>query len=548
MRPIKQALLDHELIVLRVIGEWWELDLTGADKAACVKAVADVLTGLDLVQERQFLAPEEMDALDDLIAHGGKIPVSTFARTHGEVRMMGPARLEREEPWFEPESAAEALWYRGFMFQGFDETAEGLIEFYYLPEELLAQFPQKKAVKPAPQSDTIISPVEAPALVPTAVSNAVDDLTTLLALAQQTSLQADKLDQLDRLLINSDSSRRSLLVNLAREMGMLRETDGGVRPTRTAVEWLQQSREQQLRTLADAWSASSWNELRRTPGLLCEGEQWQNDPISARSALLDVLPRTTDWYRLTDLIAHIRETDPDFQRPDGDYETWYIRDQLSGDYITGFDNWNRVEGRLLAFLVQGPLQWLGLAIHVITVNGTLYQLTDRALEWLQSVPASPDEVRVPLVIQSDAVLIAPHNADRYQRFQAARISEPDRVMPGQPFQYRLTAQSLARAKEEGITPERVLQFLEAATGRPVPPGVKRGINRWADRGVEGRLETAVILRVREPAILDTLRNNPKTRDFIGESLGEMSATVRPGQWEALRDAVAQLGLLLETNV
>ncbi|MCP5012161.1 MAG: hypothetical protein GY942_19460, partial [Aestuariibacter sp.] len=341
-----------------------------------------------------------------------------------------------------------------------------------------------------------------------------------------TSLQADKLDKLDQLLLDPNGDRRSLLVNLAREMGMLRETSNGVRPTRTAVDWLKQSREAQLRALADAWSRSGWNELRRTPGLQCEGEQWQNDPIAARSALLDVLPRTTDWYSLTELIAHICETNPDFQRPDGDYDNWYIRDVETDNYITGFENWNRVEGRLLAFLVQSPLHWLGLTVTVKTADGTLYQLTDRALEWLQELPTSPDEVRVPLVIQGDGILIAPHNADRYQRFQAARISEPDAVQPGKPFAYRLTPQSLSRAKEEGITPERVLQFLEAATGRPVPAGVKRGINRWAERGVEGRLETAVILRVREPGILDTLRNNSKTRDYIGESLGEMSAMVR----------------------
>ena len=68
------------------------------------------------------------------------------------------------------------------------------------------------------------------------------------------------------------------------------------------------------------------------------------------------------------------------------------------------------------------------------------------------------------------------------------------------------------------------------------------------RGVEGRLETAVILRVREAGILETLRTNPKTRDFIDESLGELAATVRLENWEKLRQAAAQLGLLLDSNV
>ncbi|MBK9056118.1 MAG: hypothetical protein IPL78_36045 [Chloroflexi bacterium] len=47
MGTLEQALLDHELIVLRVIGEWWELDLTGADKAKSAKALVKALTDLE---------------------------------------------------------------------------------------------------------------------------------------------------------------------------------------------------------------------------------------------------------------------------------------------------------------------------------------------------------------------------------------------------------------------------------------------------------------------------------------------------------------------
>ena len=46
----------------------------------------------------------------------------------------------------------------------------------------------------------------------------------------------------------------------------------------------------ELRALVDAWSRSVWNELRHTPGLVAEGEAWQNAPLLARTALMDVLP------------------------------------------------------------------------------------------------------------------------------------------------------------------------------------------------------------------------------------------------------------------
>lgn len=557
MRSLEQALQDHELIVLRVIGEWWDLDLTGSDKASCVKALAKSLPQLDLAQEMNYLLPGEAAALTELLA-AGRVPVPVFSREHGEVRLMGPARLEREEPWLDPASPAESLWYRGFLYRGFDETPEGVIEFYYLPDELMAHFPQAapaKAVKettvPYPEPVAPPKEIQTAAGQPSAgqlwAADAVDDLTTLLALAQRTALQPDRLDRLNQLLLNSDAGRRSLLVNLAREMGMLRETEEGIRPTRAAVSWLKESREVQLRALADAWSNSSWNDLCHTPGLRCEGENWHNDPILARTALLDTMPRSPNWFRLSDLIAHVKRSDPDFQRPDGNYDTWYIRDEASNSYLTGFENWERVEGRLLRFLVQGPLTWLGMVETAIDSNDgeVIYRLTPRALAWLANQALAEEEVRVPLVVQADASLIVPFNSGRYERFQAARISEAEPVTPGKPFRYRFTPRSLAEARQEGITLDRILHFLEEASGRPIPASTKRALVRWSERGVEARLETTVILRVRDAAILETLRANPKTRDLIDESLGELAAAVRPQNWQKLRQTAAQLGLLLD---
>ena len=548
MRSLEQALQDHDLIILRVIGEWWEMDLTGMDKTACAKTLAAALSQLDMPQELLYLSPEEGAALGELIAAGGQVPVAAYSRAHGEVRLMGPARLEREEPWFDPISPAESLWYRGFLYRGFDETADGLMEFYYLPEEMLAQFPGTGAgagVGTAKQAQALL-PVAAPKVTKTAVLDAADDLTTLLAAAQTTSLAPDKLVAIQTLLGDRDPDRLSLLMTLADEMGLLRQTDNHLRPTRTAVAWLKQSREAQLRDMAEAWSSSVWNDLCHTPGLRCEGESWRNDPILARTALLDHLPRNGDWYRLADLTTLLKENEPDFQRPDGNYDTWYIRDLAGDAYITGFANWELVEGRLLRFLVQGPLHWLGL-VALNGGNDDRFSLTQRALDWLAGRPPLTDEVRVPLVVQPDASILVPYNADRYQRFQVARISEAEPITPGQPYRYRLTPTALAGAQGQGISAERILQFLEEASGRPLPTSVRRAISRWAEKGTEGRLETAVVLRVREAAILETLRANPRTRPFLGESLGDLAVMVRLADWEGLREATAQLGLLLDVK-
>lgn len=551
MRTLEHALSEHELIVLRVIGEWHGLDLTGMDKSRAVDQLVEKLTQIDVLNEMEYLEPEESAALADLVRQGGRAPVGVFARDHGEVRLMGPGRMEREEPWLDPDSPAESLWYRGFLFRGFDQTDEGTLEFYYIPQELfnrLSPPAPARREEPPVAAEPVLLPVEAPDVIVTPPTDAVDDLTTLLALAQRTGLQPDRLPNLDGLLMNPGRDRRSLLLTLATEISLLRQDDERLRPTRAASKWLQDSREAQLRSLVDAWSRSVWNDLRHTPGLIAESDNWQNDPLPARTALIDALPADGRWYRIADVVAAIRRHDPDFQRPDGNYETWYIRDAGTREYLTGFDHWDRVEGRLLHFLIRGPLHWLGMT-ELSGGDGkeAAYRLTARALDWLGDEPAAADEVKVPLVVQPDGILLVPYNAGRHERFQAARIADPEPLTPGKPYRYRITPSSLAEAQEQGISPERILEFLEKASGRPVPTSVRRGITRWSERGVEGRLQPVVVLRVGNADILETLRTNPKTRDFIGESLGDLAVVVRKGEWEAFQQAVAQLGLLLDVD-
>ncbi|MEZ4518638.1 MAG: hypothetical protein R3C44_18070 [Chloroflexota bacterium] len=350
MRSLEQSLSEHNLIVLRVIAEWIGIDLTGTDKGEAVETLAQMLAQVDLREEMAEMEPGEAEALRALIAPGGRIPVAAFSRDFGDIRPMGPGRLEREEPWLDPYSPAEALWYRGFLFRGFDTTSEGHLEFFYIPTDMLAHLPMEEVVPSEPVvSVPVIHAIEPPTAVEPASNDAVDDLTTLLAFAHHTGLLPDHLHELNALLVNPDRQRRSLFLTLADEMGLVKRQNDGLRPTRSAIDWLQQSREQQLRAMMDAWSQSGWNELRHTPGLICEGEGWQNDPIAARTALLDALPRTDEWVHGDDLLATVKRADPDFQRPDGNYDTWYIRDEATRQYLSGFADWDLVEGRLLSF-------------------------------------------------------------------------------------------------------------------------------------------------------------------------------------------------------
>ncbi len=519
-----------------------DLDLANDDKKECVRAMAQAYAQVRLPLELQYLPPEEAAALEALVAAGGRVPVATFSRQFGEVRLMGPGRLEREEPWFDPVSAAEALWYRGFLYRAFDQVAEGMVEFYYLPDEWLEQFPRPAGAAPVDPAPVLVA-AESPAAHSPAPSTAVDDLTTIIAAAQMEPLPDGCLDRLRPFLLSPEPDRFALLMALGLELDLLRPGPEGSRPARPAAAWLKQGREAQLRSLADAWSRCTWSELHHTPGLVCEGSGWSNDPLVARAGLLDALPRRSDWYDLATLQAHLRETTPDFQRPDGDYDTWYVREEGSPEYLRGFKHWDRVEGRLISYLIRGPMHWLGLT----DVTATAYRLNHRGLAWLRNEPATGSDRAVPVIVAADGGLQVPVETDRYVRFQASRIADLQPLTSDQIYHYVLAPRTLARAREQGIDEARILQFLERSGDRPVPPSVRRAIQRWFAHGVEGRLSQVIVLRVKDEAILDTLRNHPDTRGFIGESLGPLAAMVRGEDWAALRRATAQLGLLLDDD-
>ena len=521
MRTLRQFLTEHELAVLRALGEWWELELTGDEKPACVEKLAKKLEQLDIEEEIGFLPADEASAIKALIRAGGKLPVPVFTRDYGKVRQMGPAALEREEPWFAPASSAEALWYRGFLFREFDDTGEGMGEFYCLPKELMPANVEPYIEEILPQTEDY-EPASTPTKFKSANSTAVDDLTTLAIFAQNGGLHSDRLAEISPYLLDDNPKRLSLLLTLGLELSILRQEGDAYKPAKGAMGWLQQSREAQLRLLAEGWSGSSWNDLRHTSGLTFEGDGWQNEPILARTALLDALPQAINWYKIADVVATIKQLNPDFQRPDGNYDTWYIRLVESGEFVKGFEHWNEVEGRLLPFLLEGALHWLGM----VDVADGVYRVQERMVDWLTDEGLPATEVAVPPTLQADGTLLVPLNANRFHRFQIGRIAESvprearaGDTMPAVAYQYKITPRSLHQARAQGIMPARVLEFLAQVTERNLPAGINRAIERWGSAGTEGRLEQVTVLRVGDPKILDILRANPKSNPYLGESLG-----------------------------
>jgi hypothetical protein len=284
--------------------------------------------------------------------------------------------------------------------------------------------------------------------------------------------------------------------------------------------------------------------LLHVPGLTLEATgSWRNDPLSARQAILRhlraALPGT--WHALDALAARVKRQQPDFAR--GEFDTWYVRDAATGDYLRGFEAWDKVEGALIRHVVTRPLLWLGV-VEAGAGEFSVTQLGAALLGLAQAGAPAFREVATSYLVRADAT-VSVSASRRYDRFQLARVA--DFVSAGDEYVYRLSPTSLARARAQKIGPARIVESLQHASGAELPPPVLTAIRRWSDKGVEATIERAIVLHVKSPAILRALQSSPKTRGLIGPALGPTAARIEEKHWRRLRGALAEMGLLADVE-
>lgn len=567
MRDLYHTLLDYDPVMLRAIAEQWGVSLAAKQSREMAAELADHL------RQAGVLARVWEDGLcraglQALIAAGGRLPAPQFDRRFGEVRPFGPGRLERERPWTAPANVAEALWYRGLIGRAFESGPAGPQAFVFVPSDVLALLAQDQRATASPLRTPPLG-VEAaePAAFTPAPTTLVDDLCTLLAYLQVTQVVADKQgalaerqrQALARHLLDAAGAaegqgRFAFLWGLGLAAGLIVAAGRSWKPERgRARAWLSAGREAQLAALAAAWRDDPhWNDLWHVPSLRPEDTGWRNDPLLARRAILRLLAELSPgsssegekpvWWDLAAFIAGVKAHEPDFQRPTGDYTSWYLRDAASGEYLKGFESWDAVEGALIAFILQGPLHWLGL----VDIAPGAFRFTARGVRFLKGeVPEPEGKETARLSVHADGTIDVPRSADRYQRFQTARIAAW--VAAGETYRYRLTPASLAQAGKQGIQVEQVLSFLGRASGERLPGALVQALRRWAQAGTQVRLRDMVVLQVTSAQVLEALRASPAVRPYLGEALGPLAVAVRRADWPRLEQAIRQLGYLPEVE-
>ncbi|HNB51158.1 MAG TPA: helicase-associated domain-containing protein, partial [Anaerolineales bacterium] len=346
----------------------------------------------------------------------------------------------------------------------------------------------------------------------------------------------------DSLLPSGEGPGMKALLTLHR----LLSPDGTPLPEPTRA-FLESPRGDALTQLTQTWLTSpDFDELRQLPGLQAEGD-WKNDPLRTRRVILRFLqkipPRT--WWSLNAFIAAIKQQHPDFQRPTGEYDSWYLKDTATGEFVRGFEHWDDVDGALIRFMLTGPMHALGLmdlAAPDKDSPPTAFRWSGWANALMAATPPKLGDESGRVFVRSDGRVMVPRTAPRAIRYQIARFCQWNEPK-GEEFRYRLTPSSLARSREQGLRVGHLITLL-AKHSDGIPPNVTKALKDWEAQGAEARVAQVSILRVSAPEILQALRES-KAKRFLGDILGPTNVIVKPGAEEKVLAALVEMGYLGE---
>jgi hypothetical protein len=547
MPNILQSLQGRDIGYLRIVARLWGIDIKANDTETVLNELSSALLDPDLVTETiETLPGYARAALEALASAEGRLPWAEFVRRFGEIRAAGPGRRDREQIFLHPVSGAEMLFYRALVARAFFDLPAGAQEFAYLPDDLTALVKHWQVQKPPPSIGGLITlqgegPLGRPAIprehahfLPPC-TRLVDDATTLLAaLRMGIPLPGTRIPSG---VVMEFLATAKIIRPASREGG----SGNGFPQVEQVRLFLEAGRDDALDQLTRAWRVGeTFNELRQAPGIVCEGD-WNNRPLATREFLLNTLESIPvgTWWSLPAFIHGIKEKYPDFQRPAGDYDSWFIKRISDGAYLRGFDSWDEVDGALIRYLISGPLYWLG-QVDLATHDG---EDVVSAFRRRREKPHSPRDENARLHVSSQGKIVIPRWLARAARYQIARFCEWEEDKDDE-YRYRLTTDSLKRAGEQGLKINQLLSLLAKNAAAEIPPTIIKALKQWEKKGIEARLESQTILRVSRPEIIEELRKSRAGR-FLGESLGPAAVIVKAGAQSKVSAALAELGLLTE---
>ncbi len=501
------------------------------------------------------LDSRERAALEELAAHGGVMPLQLFERDYGMLLHIRPHAVDGPLPPRTTTTPATNLFHTGLVFPSYGKLDGWEGEIAIVPEEILAHLPKARGARFADS----LEPAPEPA-VRDPQPDLVRDLGMLLCYLQRETVRAVRGDQFPKrdlarlnadmsivadmtaVRVEADAQWIAFVHHCARKLGLMHVQGGLLTPTEKADSWLALSLEKRT---WDAWRAvlrdTTWNEIERSvDDAYSYGFSTQQTLLAAReqtlAALKECLPLR--WYTVASFCQAMKLHRPFFLRARGGSMASVYWDRMSF-----YGSWRRIEEPLLAYLLENTLT----AFNVVETGRTsardgqrVFRLTARGTLLLGVITGAIDEPAAPpIVVQPNFEIIVPRETPpgTIYRLQAfARLQKSDQASI-----YTLSPQSLWPYLQSGGNVQAALQFLESASGRPVPQNVAYSLTEWAARHGEVVIERVDLLRTQSDALMAELRASRKLSLPVADEISPRAVTLRDADLAALADALRKAG-------
>jgi hypothetical protein len=314
----------------------------------------------------------------------------------------------------------------------------------------------------------------------------------------------------------------------------------------------------------DAWlTGTFWNELLHVPGLTLRPPPVPLEPArpelrgvrQAALALLGEYPADA-WLSRAMVLAGARLRRPDLlfhhRRGQADVYTaagnpFGLDFRPRGGWLSPHDAWLRVEGALLAALIEGPLHWLGaidldyssaghvLAYHLSPAGQALLGKSDWPQALTETAPGR-------LVIQPNFEMLALPPVRETTLLFLDQIAEREAL--DQVARYRLTREQWVRALQAGASAATLIERLEQQADMELPQNMRYSLLEWERQAQRVRVYRSVaLLEVEDEALLDTWLADPDLAPFILHRLTATAALVDKQRLKQFFSALLEHGQL-----
>lgn len=538
MLDIQNTLNGQDLGFLKIVANAWGIEIKAPDAYKARIQLALAMNDSEIIKEIYEALPEDVKiAFDTLLEHDGRIPWAKFARDFGEIQVMGSAKRDRERPDLNPTTPTEYLWYRAFIGRAFLSTETEPQEFAFIPEEIFNELkPIQVQKKQTPGRLASEKEIEKKYLV---TDRILDDVCTVLA-AMRNGFELEEIKQFCEV---PPTFLRKLLTGLN-----LILDNGSLEPENIRL-FLESTRNDSLQILEKSWVESDTiNELFFLPNLAIDGNLDHN-PKLARQFIIEqisLIPKE-QWWNIESFISYIYQTNPDFQRPAGNYDSWYIKDKNTNEYLRGFNHWKDVDGEYIYFLITQPLHWFGL-VDLASSATDEKPLAFKLSKWFEDLVYNqkpenlkPEEEKI--TMDSYGKFSVPIRFKRAIRYQISRFCDW-KTMHNENFVYQITPKSLERAKNQSLKVNHLIKIIQPVINHPFPPKLKSALENWEIHGTQAFYNNVLLLQVADPAAIEKLQSS-SAKKFIQGVLNPTTIVINPSGMEQVKKALIELGYLVD---